>query len=60
LAAATGYPHDPVAAPARAGEVRHSSLDSRLAARELGWKPWTSLEEGLAETLRWAAGPRAR
>jgi UDP-glucose 4-epimerase len=60
LAAATGYPHDPVAAPARAGEVRHSSLDSRLAARELGWKPWTSLEEGLAETLRWAAGQRAR
>jgi UDP-glucose 4-epimerase len=59
LAAATGYPHEPVAAPARPGEVRHSSLDSRLAARELGWKPWTSLEEGLAETLRWAAGRRS-
>jgi UDP-glucose 4-epimerase len=58
LAAATGYPHEPLRAPAREGEVRHSSLDSRLAARELGWKPWTSLEEGLAMTLRWAAGQR--
>jgi UDP-glucose 4-epimerase len=58
LAAATGYAHEPVRAPAREGEVRHSSLDSRLAARELGWKPWTSLEEGLAMTLRWADDQR--
>jgi UDP-glucose 4-epimerase len=58
LAAATGYQRDPVPAPARDGEVRHSSVDSRLAARELGWKPWTSLEEGLATTLEWAAEHR--
>lgn len=55
LAAATGFPHEPVYAPARAGEVRHSSLDARRAGRELGWKPWTTLEEGLAATLAWAA-----
>jgi UDP-glucose 4-epimerase len=55
LKAATDYPHEPVRAPARDGEVRHSSLDARAAARELGWKPWTTLEEGLAATLRWAA-----
>jgi UDP-glucose 4-epimerase len=60
LAAATGYPHDAVSAPARSGEVRHSSVDSRRAGRELGWKPWTSLEEGLAATLRWAAASRSR
>ncbi|MCC5949763.1 MAG: GDP-mannose 4,6-dehydratase [Nitriliruptoraceae bacterium] len=59
LAAATGYPHDPVREPARAGEVRHSSLDSRRAGRDLGWKPWTTLEEGLAATLRWASGSGA-
>jgi UDP-glucose 4-epimerase len=55
LAAATGYTHDPVYAPGRDGEIRHSSVDSRRAGRELGWKPWTSLEEGLASTLEWAA-----
>jgi UDP-glucose 4-epimerase len=58
LAAATRYQRAPIAAPARDGEVRHSSVDSRLAARELGWKPWTSLEEGLATTLQWASERR--
>ncbi len=60
LAAATGYPHEPLHAPDRPGEIRHSSLDARRAGRELGWKPWTSLEEGLAATLEWAAatGPQ--
>ena len=55
LAAATGYGHEPVHAPAREGEIRHSALDARRAGRELGWKPWTTLEEGLAATLAWAA-----
>jgi UDP-glucose 4-epimerase len=55
LAAATEYPHDPTPGPARAGEVRHSAVDGSLAARDLGWKPWTTLEEGLAATLAWAA-----
>jgi UDP-glucose 4-epimerase len=58
LAAATGYPHQPVFGPAKPGEVRHSALDARHAGRVLGWKPWTTLEEGLAATLRWAASPR--
>ena len=55
LAAATDYPHEPLREPARPGEVRHSALDARRAAAELGWKPWTTLEEGLAATLAWAA-----
>ena len=55
LSAATNFPHEAVREPARPGEVRHSSLDSRLAGRELGWKPWTTLEEGLAATLAWAS-----
>lgn len=56
LAAATGYEREPTYAPERPGELRHNSLDPRKAARELGWKPWTTLEEGLATTLAWADG----
>jgi UDP-glucose 4-epimerase len=59
LAAATGYGQPPRTAPARAGEIRHSSVDSRAAGRELGWKPWTTLEEGLAATIRWARDVRS-
>jgi UDP-glucose 4-epimerase len=55
LAAATGYDREPVHAPERAGELRHNAVDVRKAAQQLGWKPWTTLEEGLAATLRWAA-----
>jgi UDP-glucose 4-epimerase len=55
LAAATDYPHEPLREPERAGEVRHSSVDASRAREQLGWKPWTTLEEGLAATLRWAA-----
>jgi UDP-glucose 4-epimerase len=55
LAAATGHPHEPRRTPARAGEIRHSGVDASRAREVLGWKPWTSLEEGLAATLGWAA-----
>ncbi|HEY2054675.1 MAG TPA: NAD-dependent epimerase/dehydratase family protein [Solirubrobacterales bacterium] len=41
----------PEFAPERAGEVQRISLDARLAARELGWTPQTTLEQGLAQTL---------
>ena len=41
----------PEFAPARAGEVQRISLDAGLAARELGWTPQTTLEQGLAQTL---------
>lgn len=55
MAAATNYRHDPVWGPARSGEIRHSSVDASKARRQLGWKPWTPLEEGLAATLAWTA-----
>jgi UDP-glucose 4-epimerase len=54
LAAATDHRRDPVFADARTGDARHASVDARAAAHGLGWKPWTSLAEGLAATLRWA------
>jgi UDP-glucose 4-epimerase len=59
LAAATRYDREPVYAPERAGELRHNAVDPRKAAQGLGWKPWTTLEEGLAATLKWAASEHA-
>src|SRR5262249_9470684 len=38
-------------APPRPGEVQRISLDAGRAERELGWKPGTSLEDGLRRTL---------
>ncbi len=58
LAAATGYDREPVYAPERPGELRHNAVDARKAAQGLDWKPWTTLEEGLAGTLRWAVAAR--
>jgi UDP-glucose 4-epimerase len=40
-------------APLRAGELQRSVLDPSLAARELGWKPERSLDDGLAATWSW-------
>jgi UDP-glucose 4-epimerase len=56
LAAATEYPHAATPGPARPGEVRHSAVDSSQATRDLGWKPWTTLEEGLGAPLAWDGG----
>jgi nucleoside-diphosphate-sugar epimerase len=39
-------------APARPGELQHSSLDA-TKLRALGWEPRTGVQEGLAETFRW-------
>lgn len=56
LADLTGYTRRPDHAPPRPGELRHISLDARLAGTELGWKPWTTLREGLGATLAWMRG----
>jgi UDP-glucose 4-epimerase len=39
-------------APARAGEVRHSSLDT-ARLRALGWEPRTGILDGLRQTFQW-------
>ncbi len=46
MAGVAGYAGAPTYAPARPGELLRSSLDPGRAAVQLGWKPWTSLEEG--------------
>jgi len=43
-------------APARPGELRRNALAVDKAARALGWRPRTSLAEGLRLTLRALAG----
>ena len=48
-----------VAAPARLGELARSALDPGRAEIHLGWKPWTSLTDGLARTLEYFKGRRA-
>jgi UDP-glucose 4-epimerase len=40
-------------APARTGELQRSVLDIGKAVSELGWRPDTSLEEGLCHTWNW-------
>ena len=42
---------EPEFAPPRAGEVQRITLDASRAETELGWRPETSLEDGLRLTL---------
>ena len=46
-----GDSFEPQLAEARAGEVQRISIDPARAERELGWRPATSLDEGLRLTL---------
>lgn len=36
------------------GDVRHTGADTRLARRAFGYRPATTLEEGLLAMVRWA------
>jgi UDP-glucose 4-epimerase len=53
MAGAAGVDHPALMSPARPGELQRSSLDPGRAAIHLGWKPWTTLEDGVAEVLRY-------
>src|SRR5439155_13123695 len=53
MAAAAGVTDPPLYAPDRAGDLQRNCLDAARAATYLGWKPWTSLEDGTAEVIDW-------
>lgn len=53
LARAAGVDRPPRHGPARPGEQRRSVLDASRARTLLGWAPSTSLDDGLARTLRY-------
>ena len=55
MAAAAGSDLPAVYAPPRAGELARSALDPSRAEIHLGWKAWTTMDEGAAEVLRWFA-----
>lgn len=49
-------PLDAEHAPERPGEVLRSCLDPARAAARIGWRPRTSLHDGLLATLEWQRG----
>ena len=53
MAQLAGVDGPPRYAPPRPGELRRSALDPGRASLRLGWKPWTTLEEGTGAVLRW-------
>ncbi|MGZ4676657.1 MAG: NAD-dependent epimerase/dehydratase family protein [Acidimicrobiia bacterium] len=59
MSRATGVNDPPSYAPARAGELERSALDVTRAAEQLGWRPFTSLDEGVAATLDWFRDSRS-
>ncbi|MGA1530880.1 MAG: SDR family oxidoreductase [Kiritimatiellia bacterium] len=53
IAGILGKDIQPVHDPARAGDVRDSQADPRLAKEHIGWEPRITFEEGLARTIAW-------
>ncbi len=45
----------PVREERRPGDLDRQAVDPGRAKIQLGWSPWTTLGEGVAETLRWSA-----
>ena len=51
IAGLTSFARPAVYGPPRQGDVQRIALSNELAAAELGWKPWTAIEEGLKATV---------
>ncbi len=53
MARAAGVDRPAAMGPARPGELQRSCLDPGRAAIHLGWKPWTTVEDGAPRVLDW-------
>jgi UDP-glucose 4-epimerase len=60
MAKLTGLKQPAQYAPPRLGELARSALDPARAEMHLGWKPFTSLEDGVARTLEHFKALRSR
>jgi UDP-glucose 4-epimerase len=47
----TGFAGDPTFGLLPPGDLRRNALDPSLAEQELGWRPWTQMEDGLRESV---------
>jgi UDP-glucose 4-epimerase len=56
LADITGYDKGPEHGALPQGELRRIALDISSAPSAIAWKPWTHLEDGLAETVAYLKG----
>jgi len=56
LADIIGFEGEPQHGPLPPGELRRIALDIATASSALAWKPWTHLEDGLAETVAFLKG----
>ena len=56
LADIVGFDGEPQHGPLPPGELRRIALDISAASSALAWKPWTHLEDGLAETVAFLKG----
>jgi len=56
LADIIGYDAEPAFGTLPPGELRRIALDIGSASSAIAWKPWTHLEDGLAETVAYLKG----
>ena len=56
LADIIGYEREPEFGQLPPGELRRIALHIGSAANAIAWKPWTHLEDGLAETVAFLKG----
>ncbi len=47
------YQLEPVFAPARQGDIKHSCADTTKACEQLGFSPQFNIGQGLTETINW-------
>ncbi|MEZ5170394.1 MAG: GDP-mannose 4,6-dehydratase [Acidimicrobiia bacterium] len=59
MAKQTGFTDPARYAPPRLGELQRSALDPGRAEIHLGWKPFTTLEEGVGRTVEFFKATRA-